>query len=182
MMKEHKNVFRSWVGLSFVLFALSFVLLLHDSVGIEVKLNSNEIQSIAALRPVLFDPLGNPVKVPEDQFEHALSSGSYRFRQGAQIAVISPHNQVAQISISDAPLVFLKGWRLEPLDHQVDRVISEKQRGSMWMADTQTLFVHSILCQFCAILFMWNLFVLRSSSKKRTLLPRALSRVLYATQ
>jgi hypothetical protein len=162
-----KAAIRNAVRLTVVLFLSSVVLMVHDSMGLNDKLSPDELQSIMATRPPLVDPLGQPVKVSsEEEYQKDLLSGLYIADSGARIPFISPHGEIAALSPTQISVATVKGWRVESLEHQADRVLEAKQQNSMWLTDWPGLFLHVVLCQFSAILLLGAIFLARSLSKK----------------
>jgi hypothetical protein len=161
-------------ALSIALFAGAMTLMLHDSVGVDSGLSQDDIQAVAASHPTLYDSSGKSVKLSDQEYERALISGTYRTQPGATVPIISPQGEVAIVDMPHAPTAFLQGWRVEPYEHALDRVIQVKQRDSMWISDGSSLFFHTILVQFSAVLLLGMYLLLKSDilSDRTSLISR----------
>lgn len=155
MQRSNKVIIRVLGGLSLTFFGLALTVMLHDTFGINEKLSQEDIQAVAASHPPLYDSHGHSVRLSsEADYERALIEGTYQPRPDATFPVISPKGEVALVDMHDAPMVFLKGWRVESYEHAVDRVLQFKQQDSMWLNDGSEMFFHMILVQFSAILLL----------------------------
>jgi hypothetical protein len=154
MERTNKNTRRILGALSTAFFGVAIALLLHDTVGVNGKLSQDDIQAVAASHPTLYDTSGKAVGMTDQEYERALISGTYRTQPGAVVPIISPQGEVAIVDVPHAPYAFLKGWRVEPYEHALDRVIQVKQQDSMWLSDEPNLFFHTVLVQFSAILLL----------------------------
>lgn len=145
------------LGLAATLFCASVGILVHDSMGLTSGASDFEIHEALNSRPQLFDLLGNPLQVKENDYAHVLIQGMYHARPGSTIAMLSPQNQVAVVDVSQAPLALLRGWSVEPLEHALDRIVHDKQQASMWMGDEGDLWFQTVICWMSAILFFGSI-------------------------
>ena len=174
MEQSFKNSRRVLGGLSMSLFAVALTLILHDTVGVNEGLSQDDIQAVAASHPTLYDTTGKSVKLSEQEYERALISGTYRTMPGATVPIISPQGEVALVDMPHAPQAFMQGWRVEPYEHALDRVIQVKQQDSMWVSDEPNLFFHTVFMQFSAILVLGVYLLLKSDilSDRASLITR----------
>lgn len=143
---------------------LSSTLLVHDSTAINQTLSDQEMHEIVDARPALYDLSGKPMKVTENDYQRVLTQGVYQVKKGAQIAMITPQNQVAVIDATQAPLALLKGWNVESTDHAYTRYIHDKQLGSMWLPESEDLWFQYALFGIAAILYFGALALVRESN------------------
>jgi hypothetical protein len=158
------------IRLSAVLFLVSLTLMVHDTFGVNEKLSQDDIQYLVASRPTLYDALGKPIQANDAQYENAVQSGVFKSEPGSTIPVISPRGEVKAIETNKIQWAYMAGWRVEPLEHQADRLLELKQQHSMWLSDWPNLFFHVILCQFSAILLLGAIFLVRLSEPKKLLI------------
>jgi hypothetical protein len=155
------------IRFSAVLFMMSLTLMIHDTFGVNEKLSQDDIQYLVASRPILYDALGSPIQANDAEYENAVRSGSYKAKPGSTIPVISPKGEVRAIEPSKIQWAYMSGWKMEPLEHQADRLLEKKQQDSMWLSDWPNFFFHVILCQFSAILLLGAMFLVRSNDTKK---------------
>jgi hypothetical protein len=156
------------IRLSLVLFLASLTLMIHDTVGVNEKLSQDDIHYLVASRPTLYDVFGKPIQANDAQYENAVRSGTYKTEPGSTIPVISPKGVVKAIDLTKIQWAYISGWKVEPLEHEADRLLEKKQQDSMWLSDWPNLFFHVILCQFSAILLLGAMFLVRSNDSKKT--------------
>lgn len=155
MQRSNKIIIRVLSTVCLTFFGFALTLMVHDTLGIHEKLSQEDIQAVAASHPPLYDSKGHSVRLSsEEEYEHALVEGIYQPRPDATFPIISPKGEIAMVDMHDAPMAFLKGWRVESYEHAVDRVLQFKQQDAMWLNDGAEMFFHMILVQFSAILLL----------------------------
>jgi hypothetical protein len=155
------------IRLSAILFVFSLTLMIHDTFGVNEKLSQDDIQYLVASRPTLYDNLGKPIQANDAQYENAVRSGTYKVEPGSSIPVISPKGEIKEIDTSHIQWAYMAGWKVEPLEHQADRLLEKKQQDSMWLSDWPNFFFHVVLCQFSAILLLGAMVLVRSSDSEK---------------
>jgi hypothetical protein len=143
--------------------------MIHDTLGVNEKLSQDDIQYLVASRPTLYDALGKPIQANDAQYENAVKSGTFKSQPGTTIPVMSPTGEVKSIGTSYITWAYMAGWKMEPLEHQADRLLEQKQQESMWLSDWPNLFFHVILCQFSAILLLGAIFLVRANEPEKNL-------------
>jgi hypothetical protein len=161
MKNQQKKSWHLRLGIAGAFFCLTVGILVHDSLGLTESVSQSEIHEIAVSRPILYDVLGKPMKVSEEEFQAVLMKGGFRARPGSTIAMLTPQNQVTVIDISQAPMALMRGWSVETLEHELNRIIQAKQHAFMWLGDDQDLWFQSALCWMSAIMLLSMVFLAR---------------------